>query len=1356
MSSSNSPIGTQESLDQILGYINFSSGTDDPRFLGNLNGLFAETEDKNTNANEVPPVFLRVHKTLCERLEYLSENNETFRNSEQAKAVLEIAFKKLPGAYRTHHRNLLFHQQPEFLFNAFFVGRIIQAVLQTGAPWDETDRIVKKTIGRLNQFLGHRQVATLTTQKIEPYENEWVGPIPIYVSGASTVHGPYQAIVAVAIDVINETDPAILRAAGFDPDNFDELCVDPRAFDFDHPINKRPNHHFGQWDEHLIDNSGNYRRFIVHQVTLDALCKRVSELCKDPGEKGEPARCPKQLTYEAGAVLAGTILMASGISGGGPGAHDSNTSLADLLPAIAGYRDQFYMDLMDRVEPEHQKRLQEEIESRRQPFGGARQHLNSQLARRRASQLVNCRLASIFARMGFANAAVEQSKVVPVASARILCQIDCLLSSATQSVRAKELADAFENVPRIVGLLKDGINCGAIVDPWNILGFDANYSLFPANENTVPDHRAYELVELIERILGLCSLLWAEAAAVDDLEMCAKIKQQFSDIVHWWRKYAAYEVMAVDAVDPEEIFQAAEHVANALNLWHKGGAAAGNIGFWKEHVTMFDSPKAYALVIDALMERSDYETSTALMVNWLDQANSIPLQQGDSSFHNLVWRWVTEQKELLADATVDQRETTWDRIRKFDDYIEANADRYGEVPEFEVGRRTGKPDPMLAEDESEIDPDNDPYKAAYEGVTYKDETDDGNDSSIFESGSNNDDELEAEVDRVMDRLEFLATIANFWRIAAAAPLPQKNEAKTNSGENNEASELEFTQQVQKRRDIVCAWITKANQNLERLNALLRAVDSYKLPAPGAAQAAMAHYDRCRLYKESLLDRIVATCVETENAIAMLAAVYSAINHLIDEQPIAKMHEGVTKNKPVITVFAALLLADPVRVKEHLPTMIEFLNENSLLYVPISKGGKPTKIVEARVLQNSIRDLLASLPSLGLLVETHELTQTALAMERNHKVARGAVTQFDDLFHVAYTSMVQCLADATNSLHESMLEVENYDHNEAQRESEMVLFDCVEMVTESMLIMWLSHSSTLRLTVLEKANKEANWKRLVDFIRRYGGGLFTQQFLQLSHVRAILHQGVNVWLEEAKLEPQDLRLFDELDQALPRQQAVRHLTLILEAVYENYNEYRDYNTTTTQSDRGELLYTLLDFLRLRGRYDRVCWNLRPVIWGHEILVRDQQNAVARMWRRSLTERVGPEAEKYLQELEQLRINYSMQMSSVGRRLEGRFAHQMQIDRIRSLVGPAMENPHSRKSTRMFELLHHETQAFCRATAGVGVDLPAWLAALENEVQQHLLPLRLRDKAYNHKIYCPVPVPVAELREQLEQLPRRHRD
>ena len=55
----------------------------------------------------------------------------------------------------------------------------------------------------------------------------------------------------------------------------DELALDPRAYEFDHPANKRPNYHFGQWDPHRIDNAGRYRRFVVQQVTLDAILDRV-------------------------------------------------------------------------------------------------------------------------------------------------------------------------------------------------------------------------------------------------------------------------------------------------------------------------------------------------------------------------------------------------------------------------------------------------------------------------------------------------------------------------------------------------------------------------------------------------------------------------------------------------------------------------------------------------------------------------------------------------------------------------------------------------------------------------------------------------------------------------------------------------------------------------------------------------------------------------------------------------------------------------------------------------------------------------------------------------------------------------
>ena len=118
-----------------------------------------------------------------------------------------------------------------------------------------------------------------------------------------------------------------------------------------------------------------------------------------------------------------------------------------------------------------------------------------------------------------------------------------------------------------------------------------------------------------------------------------------------------------------------------------------------------------------------------------------------------------------------------------------------------------------------------------------------------------------------------------------------------------------------------------------------------------------------------------------------------------------------------------------------------------------------------------------------------------------------------------------------------------------------------------------------------------------FIKRYGGDLFTQQFLSLANVRSILFQGVDNWLEELREQPlpdSQPRLLDELGSRQSRDQAVQQLTLVLEAIVENYAEYRDYNSTTTQSDRGDLLYNLLDFLRLLSDYERVVWNLKPVV------------------------------------------------------------------------------------------------------------------------------------------------------------------
>ena len=237
----------------------------------------------------------------------------------------------------TFHADLLFHQTEETLFGAFFVGRACEAILQQGAPWDETERIVRGALSRLNDYIGHRPVAALETRRHEPYPHEWLRPVPLYIEGAGVEIGRYHDVVTRALEILRATDEYILRAAHFDPALLEELAFDPRAYDFDHPVNKRPNYHFGQWDPHHIDNAGRYRRFVVQQVTLEALMARVDEGGEVPHE---------QLLFEAAAVLAGTMLMASGISGSGPGAHDSTVTLSSLLPTVAAYRDAFYEQLI--------------------------------------------------------------------------------------------------------------------------------------------------------------------------------------------------------------------------------------------------------------------------------------------------------------------------------------------------------------------------------------------------------------------------------------------------------------------------------------------------------------------------------------------------------------------------------------------------------------------------------------------------------------------------------------------------------------------------------------------------------------------------------------------------------------------------------------------------------------------------------------------------------------------------------------------------------------------------------------------------------------------------------------------------
>lgn len=1278
-------------ITQVVGYVNFSSGNSDPATLANLNHLHGLAAAGDPFSG-MPP-WLVVGQWLQDAIEQLEGTTAAFSDLSQARQVTKLTWSDFLPAYVDYHRDLLFHQAPEGIFNGFFLGRCLEAVLASGGPWDETERVVATAIRRINDFVGFRPVAQLENRVCQPYPHEWVRPIPLFIAGSGVAEVPYRNLITRTLQILHEADPAILRSAHFDIEALDELAVDPRAYDFDHPVNGRPNYHFGQWDPHVVDGEGRYRRFVLQQVTVDALLSRVHP----PQSRAvdEPSANRDELLTEAAAVLAGTMLMASGVSGWGPACHDSTVTLASLMSPIASYRDAFYGDLLQKMRGPHAERLRKEAELRRQPFGAARQHLNAALATRRATQLQHLHLARTYARMGYPDAAKRQADVVTVPSARLTCRIDCLLTLGIRDLRAGRLQEAAEVPRQAIDLIHRGIECGALVDPWNILGFGANFSRFHGPESGTHDHRVDDLVSMMEHLFGYIAAVWSEAAARDDAELYQAMEKQFEKSADWWRQYAAHTVESLQAIDPRDSFHSARLVAQALRLWHRGGAAAGDVKFWAPHAELFDSPRAYGLVVDALLQRQDFVASMALIVHWLSHADTVGIRRGSTSLPKLAERWLSKLRAACAatpEKRLDSVARPWSLVRKFFDYLEANAESFWSPPVFILGKKTEKRDWDVELDAFESE-DSGLFDAAYEDVVYNDSTDDGFDGAVFEYDEGSQDELEEESKRLTDHLNFLESLSRLWVVAA----DMRDVAEAEASANEDQSLLSD------REETLRNWASRAGENRSGLLALLESVSSYEIRPGGADGDSMSRYDRRRLVRDALVERIITTSVDMSDSRRLLVGsiLASRHGHVESDDTFKAMGDD---DQRAVRLFAALIAGDSAAVGEHFPALLGAVQSKSLLYIPLSRGGDPVKIVLTRLRQRVLTHLLHWLPRRGHFVEACRLIETARIMEQQNPVGPGAVTEFDNLFRIGFRSLVHSLVHT----------VRGWESEENANETVIPL---LEKLTETLLGSWLAHSRTLRLSALETVAENEPWDQLVEFVRQYGDPVFTQTFLKLSNIRAILHQGVGRWLErllESPEEAEDWPLVRALGSKLTTDRAERFLAIVFEAILDHHVEYRDYNSTTTQSDRGELIYTFLDFLRLRVRYDRIAWNLRPVMWAHEILVRSGMDPAAIIWRRSLSDRIGAEAEVYVQKLRQLQQEYAMQMPTVADRILERFVQPMTIDRMAALVEPAIEDAAEQRESHAFEIIEQEADLLTRHPTGAGLDVPAWLAAVDEEV------------------------------------------
>jgi hypothetical protein len=522
----------------------------------------------------------------------------------------------------------------------------------------------------------------------------------------------------------------------------------------------------------------------------------------------------------------------------------------------------------------------------------------------------------------------------------------------------------------------------------------------------------------------------------------------------------------------------------------------------------------------------------------------------------------------------------------------------------------------------------------------------------------------------------------------------------------------------------------AREQQVRLASLLDALHSVVVPEPVSAQEAIVEYDRRRVLKEQLLYTTVNAALDNALAVGALQGALQAL------RPELIAAEAETAGAPLsesrwgplaIRLESALFRGDADAARAALPEFLRLFKHEPLLFQPLAEGGKPRQVLRVRVAQTILRALAGNLPRLGLLRETFHLLRGAWQNEQAHPPAGRGITEFNHLFQSAYQAVVECVMESAA----------NWDGGP---EPNRRLVDLLETLTAPFLTLWIEHSRSLQLSALETVRGDKHWEAVRGFVKRYGGDLFQARFLTLANLRGILHHGVGAYLDALAEDPDPLRpikLLDDLNRSMKRDDAIACLQVILQAVVENYEDYKDYNTTTTLSDYGENLHVLLDFLRAKAGYERHAWQFRPLALAHEVLARGGRTEAAVLWEGAFTQLTRELADNHIAAVRRLEQMHGVRLNTVADRVQERFVGPLCIDRLCALVGPALTEARQLGAHPSFERLREAIRPLAENPTGVGLDVPLWLRRLEAETQ--------REQATRSA--------VAVLAEELFRIPKR---
>ena len=460
----------------------------------------------------------------------------------------------------------------------------------------------------------------------EPYPHEYVRPIPLYIRGAGVATGRYEASHLAGAGHSARSRPRHPRPR----------LVRLRATGRDRPrpagVRLRPP---GQSPAQLplrpvgpacrFRTQGYYSRFVLQQVTLDALLTRCDPRHLPAGRRTD--RSARRSRGRAGRHDSDGLAAPAATR---PGRHDSSVTLSTLLPHIAAYRDDFYQQLLAKAAGPHGDRL-----ARRGPAHAAtvrrRPAASQSRTRPPPGDAVAARAPGAAVRPHGPHRSRAASRPTPCASPRP----GCSRPSTAGSPRATTRSTATSLQP-VVEDLEEVEDAAAPRDRVRRPGRSVEHRRLRRQLQPVPgagkhgSRLARRRADRAGRANSRPRRPRVERSGGRRQPARSRSgSPPFSPgSPQWWDQFATASVEGVKRLVAKEIEVSANLVSGALNAWHKAGAAAGDVAFWRLFVDQFDSSKAFQLVIEALLDHGDTVAARALMMQWVNQRDRTPLEDG--------------------------------------------------------------------------------------------------------------------------------------------------------------------------------------------------------------------------------------------------------------------------------------------------------------------------------------------------------------------------------------------------------------------------------------------------------------------------------------------------------------------------------------------------------------------------------------------------------------------------------------------------------------------------------------------------------------------------------------------------------